>query len=151
MKNWLLPLIAVAVLAVLFVVMRPKPSASLAAVSPAAAIPAPAAIAGTVEAGAVAAPPAPTGPVPQTFELVVKDKKLVSGPQVISVAQDTPVTLRITVDHHDELHLHGYDLTLKLPTAQAAELSFVADRSGRFEYELHHSHVDLGVLEVQPR
>lgn len=147
MKNWLLPLIAVAALALLFVLMRPQSPAAPTAAAPIAdaAVSVPAAVA------PVAEPPAATGPAPQVFELVVKDKKLVSGPQVLSVPQDTPVTLRITVDHHDELHLHGYDLTLKLPTAQATALSFVADRSGRFEYELHHSHVDLGVLEVQPR
>ena len=97
------------------------------------------------------APVQPAAPAAQVFELVVKDKQLVSGPTVISVPQGTPVTLRITVDHHDELHLHGYDLTLKLPTATPAELSFVADKSGRFEYELHHAHIDLGALEVQPQ
>lgn len=142
MKNWLLPLAAVVVLAGLFLWMRPAPPALA---------PAPAAVALPTALPAEAAPPAPATPVAQVFELVVKEKKLVSGPAVLSVAQGTPVTLRITVDHHDELHLHGYDLTLELPTAQAAELSFVADKSGRFEYELHHSHVDLGVLEVQPQ
>lgn len=152
MKNWLLPLVAVGVLALLFVLMRPKPPTPVVAAAPVAAPAAPDAGMATSAAPAVVVePPQPTGPAPQTIELVVKDKKLVTGPQVISVAQDTSVTLRITVDRHDELHLHGYDLTLKLPTAEAAELRFVADRSGRFEYELHHSHVDLGVLEVQPR
>ncbi|MES2884513.1 MAG: hypothetical protein V4709_06900 [Pseudomonadota bacterium] len=142
MKNWLLPLAAVVVLAGLFLWMRPAPP-------PAAA---PGAVAATPSPSpSLAVVPAPAAPVVQVFELVVKEKKLLSGPAVLSVVQGTPVTLRITVDHHDELHLHGYDLTLKLPTAQAAELSFVADKSGRFEYELHHSHVDLGVLEVQPQ
>lgn len=143
MRQWLLPLVAVAALAALFVWMRPTPLAVTAPVPVAAAT-------------AVAQPEAPAPAVSpvaaaQTFELVVQNKALVSGPQVISVLQGTSVTLRITVDHHDELHLHGYDLTLNLPTGQPAALSFVADQSGRFEYELHHSHVDLGVLEVQPR
>lgn len=142
MKNWLLPLIAIAVLTGLFLWMRPAPPPVLVAT------PAPAE---TTAAVPVVNPPVPAAPAAQLFELVVRDKKLLSGPAVLSVAEGTSVTLRITVDHHDELHLHGYDLTLKLPTAQAAELSFVADKSGRFEYELHHSHVDLGVLEVQPQ
>ena len=144
MKTPLLIAVAIVALAALFIWMKPaqQPDQIAAAL----------ATTPTTAADPVAAvPAAPAAPAPQTFELVVKDKKLVSGPQVISVTQGTPVTLRITVDHHDELHLHGYDLTLKLPTAQAAELSFVADQSGRFEYELHHSHVDLGALEVQPR
>lgn len=144
MKNWLLPLVAVAVLAALFLWMRPAP--------PAVAAPMPAApLAATAETQPAAVPPPPAAPTAQRFELVVKDKKLISGPAVLSVVQGTPVTLGITVDHHDELHLHGYDLSLKLPTAQRSELSFVADKSGRFEFELHHSHLDLGVLEVQPQ
>ncbi len=140
MSKWLLPVTTVALLAALFVWMRPAPPV-VAAV----------AVTNPVAPEIAAAQSAPMTPAAQTFELVVKDKKLVSGPRVLSVSQGTPVTLRITVDHHDELHLHGYDLTLKLPTAQSAELSFVAAQSGRFEYELHHAHVDLGVLEVQPR
>lgn len=133
MKNVVVILIGLLLLAGLFWWMKPVPPAAMAVASPApqAAVPA--------------------APAAQLFELVVKDKQLVSGPAVIAVSQGTPVTLRITVDHHDELHLHGYDLTLKLPTATPAELSFVADRSGRFEYELHHAHVDLGALEVQPQ
>lgn len=142
MKNIVMILVSLALLAGLFWWMKPSQSIAPVAVAPTAATP-----------DAVAAPvtAAPTSPVPQQFDLVVKDKKLVSGPAVISVPQGTPVTLRITVDHHDELHLHGYDLTLKLPTATVAELSFIADKSGRFEYELHHSHLDLGALEVQPQ
>ena len=133
MKNVVVILIGLLLLAGLFWWMKPAPPAVMAVASP-------------VPQAAV-----PAAPAAQLFELVVKDKQLVSGPAVIAVSQGTPVTLRITVDHHDELHLHGYDLTLKLPTATPAELSFVADRSGRFEYELHHAHVDLGALEVQPQ
>lgn len=133
MKNVVVILIGLLLLAGLFWWMKPAPPAAMAVASP-------------VPQTAV-----PAAPAAQLFELVVKDKQLVSGPAVIAVSQGTPVTLRITVDHHDELHLHGYDLTLKLPTATPAELSFVADRSGRFEYELHHAHVDLGALEVQPQ
>ena len=143
MKNALVAVLGLALLVGLFVWMKPKPAV--------VAVPA---VSASAEAPAVVDPavaPPPVAPLTQRVELVVKDKRLVSGPAVISVMQGTTVTLRITVDHHDELHLHGYDLTLKLPTAVAAELTFVADRSGRFEYELHHSHLTLGALEVQPQ
>lgn len=144
MKMLLFPLMAIAVLAGLFVWMRPAPAPAPPVV---AAAPAP-----TLQPIADAVPPpVPAAPAVQVFEIAVQKGQRVSGPEVISVPQGTPVTLRVTVDHHDELHLHGYDLTLKLPTNQAAELSFVADRSGRFEYELHHAHAGIGVLEVQPR
>ena len=143
MKNALVAVLGLALLVGLFVWMKPKP--------PVVAVPAVSASTETSAAVDSAAATPPIAPPTQRVELVVKDKRLVSGPAVISVMQGTTVTLRITVDHHDELHLHGYDLTLKLPTAEAAELTFVADRSGRFEYELHHSHLTLGALEVQPQ
>ena len=143
MKNLLVLLLGSALLAGLFLWFKPAPS------------PIPLPIAATQLAAVVATPvaatSAPVVPATAVFEIVVAGGKLASGPAVISVTEGTPVTLRITTDHADELHLHGYDLTLKLPKGQAAELSFVADRSGRFEYELHHAHLDLGALEVQPR
>lgn len=144
MKNIVVILVGLALLAGLFWVMKPAPTAPVAAL-PSAALP--------QQPSNIAAPEPAAAPAPvaQLFELIVQDKKLISGLPVISVLQGTPLTLRITSDHADELHLHGYDLTLTLPKGQPAELSFVADRSGRFEYELHHSHLDLGALEVQPQ
>lgn len=147
MKNALVVILGLGLLAGLFVWMKPA-SNSPASSAPQAAT---AAVSGAASSTVPPMPSAPAEPVVQRIELVVKDSKLVSGPEVITVLQGSAVTLRVTTDHHDELHLHGYDLTLQLPTGQPAELSFVADRSGRFEYELHHSHLTLGALEVQPQ
>ena len=84
------------------------------------------------------------------FDLAVAGGKLVSGPAVIQVAQGTEVTIRIRSDRADELHLHGYDLHARINANEPAELKFTADKSGRFEYELHGSHRELGALEVRP-
>ncbi|MGH8528886.1 MAG: hypothetical protein ACRETN_03445 [Nevskiales bacterium] len=99
-----------------------------------------------------ASPPSQAAPAgsAQVFELIVEQGQRVSGPAVIRVREGTEVKLRVTADQADELHLHGYDLHLHLVAGQPALLSFVADRSGRFEYELHHAHRELGVLEVLP-
>lgn len=101
-------------------------------------------------------PPAVTAPIAatpavKTFAIELRDGKLAAGPAVISVTQGERVTLHVTSNKADELHLHGYDLSLKLLPAQPAELNFVADRSGRFDYELHHAHHEIGALEVAPR
>ena len=101
-------------------------------------------------------PPAKPGqaqqaPVPAAIELVVNGGKLVSGPASVRVTQGEEVIIRVTADAADEFHLHGYDLKLDLKPDQPAELRLRADRSGRFEYELHHGHTALGALEVQPK
>jgi hypothetical protein len=104
------------------------------------------------EAPSPPAPPKALGaPIPRVFELKVERGQRVSGPAVIQVRQGEQITLKVTSDRADELHLHGYDLSLALPAGEPAQLNFRTDRSGRFEYELHHAHQDLGVLEVLPR
>lgn len=127
MRSALFVLIAAAVLGGLWLAFKPAETAPLAS-----------------ESAPVAAPA-------KIFRLELHNRRLVSGPAVITVAQGDAVTLQIVSDKADELHLHGYDLTLNLAANVLSELSFVADRSGRFDYELHHAHHDLGVLEVVPR
>ncbi len=131
MKNLLLSLGALALLAALFVWLRPASDATPAPAPPGA--------------------PVVVIPSAKTFDLVIRDKNLVTGEPVLKVTQGDNVVLRITSDRTDELHLHGYDLSLPLRAHQPAELKFKATLSGRFDFELHHAHVDLGALEVTPR
>ncbi len=88
---------------------------------------------------------------PREFDVRVLHGKREAGPSVIKLMQGETVTLRVTSDVSDDLHLHGYDLHLHLKPNEAAALTFVADRTGRFTYELHHARLELGALEVYPR
>ena len=85
------------------------------------------------------------------FELVLAQGKLVSGPAVLQVRQGGIITLRVSADAADELHLHGYDLRARVAPQEAAVLRFAADRSGRFGLELHKAHGELAALEVYPQ
>jgi len=97
------------------------------------------------------AAPAPGVPAPQVYSLVVSKGRRVSGPELIQVHVGDTVTLEVTSDQPDELHLHGYDLHLKLLPGEPGRLSFTASHSGRFDYELHHAQLELGALEVLPQ
>jgi len=138
MKNqaWIFVLAGLAALAGLFVFFKPStappPTPPLAASTATQA-------------------PAATVPTPRVFELVIADGKLQSGSRLIQLQQGETVSLKVTSDQNDELHVHGYDLHTQLQAHMPAMLSFKADRSGRFEYELHKAQVELGVLKVQPR
>jgi hypothetical protein len=90
-------------------------------------------------------------PSPKTYELVVRGRKLVNGERSLQAKQGEELSIRITVDEAEELHLHGYNLKLDLSPGKPGTLTFLADKSGRFEYELEKSRTELGVLEVQPR
>lgn len=87
----------------------------------------------------------------KTFQLVVKNRKLVSGDSVLKVTQDDDVVIKITVDEDEELHLHGYDKSMDLEKGKQGTLSFVAKVTGRFPFELEKSKTELGALEVQPK
>lgn len=85
------------------------------------------------------------------FRLVVKEKKLFSGSETLSVTQGDEITIHITADEADELHVHGYDKSVDIEKDIPAELSFIADKTGRFPFELEIAHSELGALEVQPK
>ena len=57
----------------------------------------------------------------------------------VPVASGDHVTLVITSDVADEVHLHGYDLEAELSPGQPAEITFDATIPGVFEVELHEA------------
>ena len=87
----------------------------------------------------------------KTFDLVVKNRKLVSGPDTLKAVEGDQITINITNDENEELHLHGYDKSVDLEASKAAQVSFTANLTGRFPFELEHSKTELGAVEVQPK
>lgn len=87
----------------------------------------------------------------KVFNLVVKNNKLVSGPDVLQVNQGDHVTINITADVDGELHLHGYNIPVEFKKDQTASLAFDATISGRFPYELEDTKTEIGAVEVQPK
>lgn len=88
---------------------------------------------------------------PNSFKLVIKDKKIVSGPTIIKVNQGTEVTIKITSDVAEEFHVHAYDNSVELEPNKQATLTFTANLTGRFPFELENSQTEIGALEVQPK
>lgn len=85
------------------------------------------------------------------FELVIKDKKIVSGPETIKVTEGDETTIKITSDEAEEFHVHAYDNSVELEPNKQVTLTFTANLTGRFPFELEESKTDLGALEVQPK
>lgn len=147
-----LTLLGVAALAGLFVWLRPAtaPAAPLPPLPPVLAESTPAAVSPAPEIPAdAAALPVPEEPAVEV--VVIEQGRRVSGPEQLQLRQGDTVRIAFLADAADELHLHGYDLTLQLKPGEPATLEFVAHHSGRFEYELHGAHQVIGALEVLPR
>ena len=87
----------------------------------------------------------------KTFDLVIKDGKLISGTDTLKVTEKDQVTINITCDCDEELHLHGYNKSVDLEASKSAQLTFSANLTGRFPFELEKSKTELGALEVLPK
>ncbi|HEX9992255.1 MAG TPA: hypothetical protein VGB14_04940 [Acidimicrobiales bacterium] len=70
------------------------------------------------------------------------------GPTEVEVAAGDQVTVQITSDVADEVHVHGYDLTAEVAAGGTAELTFTADLPGVYEVELEGAHLPLFELTV---
>jgi hypothetical protein len=94
---------------------------------------------------ATTAAPEPAGNV---VEVEVVGGQPVGGAVAASVPVGEEVTIRVTSDVEDEVHVHGYDLTADVAPGAPAALTFVADIPGQFEVELEGSHVLIVDLTV---
>lgn len=64
------------------------------------------------------------------------------------VALGETVTIRVTSDVADHVHLHGYDVLADVTAGGTAELTFDATIPGVFEVELEDSRIPLLELEI---
>jgi hypothetical protein len=67
-----------------------------------------------------------------------------------SVDQDDRVTLVVSSDTADEVHVHGYDLSADVASGGTVGIPFAATIRGRFEVELEDSGVQLAEITVVP-
>ncbi|WUS35523.1 cupredoxin domain-containing protein [Streptomyces sp. NBC_01255] len=99
---------------------------------------------------ATVAPPSPqpseTG---RTVTLAITGKTVQPPPSRIELKKGERLTLRVTGDRADTLHVHGYDRELPLTPGVPATLTLTADRTGLFEVETHESGLLLTQLVVR--
>lgn len=88
-------------------------------------------------------------PTVKLIPITVRDAKPVDGIVHAKVKQGQTVTLQVTSDTEDEVHLHGYDLHADIQNGRAT-LTFNAKIAGRFEAELESHGVQILDLEVTP-
>ena len=91
------------------------------------------------------APPAASG---TRIEVQVTGGQVAGDTGRVPVAAGEQVTLAITSDAADEVHVHGYDLTTDLVPGTPAEITFEATIPGVFEVELHDAGAVLLTLQV---
>lgn len=80
-------------------------------------------------------------------EVEVADGAVTGGGRT-KVALGTSVTIRVTSDVADHIHLHGYDVLVDVAAGDTVDLSFDATIPGVFEVELEESGLQLLELEI---
>ncbi|WP_137990292.1 hypothetical protein [Streptomyces vilmorinianum] len=97
-----------------------------------------------------ASTPAAPSPEPgRTVEITVTGTSVQPPPSRVEVKKGERLTLRVTSDRADTLHVHGYDRELPLLPGRPASLTLTADRTGLFEVETHESGLVLTQLVVR--
>lgn len=73
-------------------------------------------------------------------------------PSTITVHQGDRVTIKVTADKKEEIHIHGYDIIFSVEKAgDTVTHTFTAGKTGNFDIEIEDTGTGIGELVVQPR
>lgn len=90
----------------------------------------------------------------------IKSGKPVGGVRGLKFTKGDDARIQVSVDKPHLLHLHGYDIEIKVEPGKTTDMAFTARATGRFPIEEHksdarggHSHGEapLARIEVYPR
>jgi plastocyanin len=92
---------------------------------------------------------------PAVNRIRIQDGKVVGGPADIQVKKGDQVTIVVSANAPDDVHLHGYDIEKPVEPGKPATFKFTADIEGIFEIESHKAEDEgrdplLGKLTVEP-
>jgi len=93
---------------------------------------------------------ATTVPDANTFEYTITVGENTGTDVVIDVVQGAQVVLNVVnPDGHDDVHLHGYDLsTGSIEKGETGTMTFQAIKTGDFDIESHESEELISILRV---
>jgi FtsP/CotA-like multicopper oxidase with cupredoxin domain len=100
--------------------------------------------------------PTETAPAkPAVHRIQIRDGKVVGGTAAIKVTKGDKVTIVMSANAPDDVHLHGYDIEKPVEPGKPATFRFTADIEGIFEIESHKAEDEgrdplLGKLTVEP-
>lgn len=99
---------------------------------------------------ASAPPTAPPSSAPEgrTIEVMFADGEVSGETGRVPVPLDETVTIVVTSDVADEVHVHGYDVSAPVAPGEPAVLTFEATIPGVFEAELHEVGEELLSIQV---
>lgn len=91
----------------------------------------------------------PSTATPVVIPIAVAGGKVTGGGDV-TVKQGSEVTLSVTSDVADEVHIHGYDVKANVTPKRPVIITFTATATGKFEVELEEAALPLAEITVAP-
>jgi hypothetical protein len=88
-------------------------------------------------------------PAVRTIEIVLKAGRVSPNGARVDVGKGEEFVLSIRSDRADEIHVHGFDLTIPVKAGGKVTRRLVADQRGRFEVESHHPALVIVILQVR--
>ena len=103
----------------------------------------------TTVGGSPATTATTTAPAGTVLAVTFRGGSVVEGGSRQRATLNQPVTIRVTSDVAEEVHVHGFDKRFPVAAGQRGEVTFVANIPGVFEVEFERSHKLLFTLEVR--
>ncbi|MEP7104379.1 MAG: hypothetical protein ABI838_00845 [Chloroflexota bacterium] len=74
----------------------------------------------------------------------------IMSPSEITVTQGDHVTMNVTCDRAEVIHLHAYDIKFACEAGKKISHAFTADKTGVHSIEIEGIGTEIGKLTVQP-
>ncbi len=87
---------------------------------------------------------------PEVPVIEIRGGRPVGGVQELEFKVGDEVEIEIRSDAADEVHLHGYDITLPIPAGKPQTLTFEAELDGGYELESHVTGAPLANISIVP-
>jgi hypothetical protein len=84
------------------------------------------------------------------LRIKIEDGHAVGGVKELTVSKGDTVTVEVSTDTPQEIHIHGYELEQEARPGAPAKFKFTADLEGIFDVESHASAAQLAKLVVEP-
>ena len=93
--------------------------------------------------------PSTTTSAGTVLSVTVRGGSVAEGGSRQRATLNQPVTIRVTSDVAEEVHVHGYEKRFTVAPGQRGEITFNANIPGVFEVEFERSHKLLFTMEVR--
>lgn len=90
-----------------------------------------------------------SSPAQRTVTVTVTGSRVTPAPRTVELAVGETMTLTVTSDHADQLHVHGFDIEKELPAGTPVSVELTGESPGVYEVETHHP--ELRLLKIAVR